>query len=451
MQPPAARNLTPRAHANGNMTNDGMNTLGYDAESHAVSSSGSLGSGTYTYDGNGLRVKKTSIVNGNSTTTVYIFSGSKVIAEYDNGAAPSAPSREYVYGGSALLAKIDSSGTKYYHQDHLSNRLVTSSTGATLAQMGHFPFGESWYNSSSDKLLFTSYERDAESGNDYAQARYYVNRLARFLSLDPLSGSASDPQSLNRFTYVKADPINGTDPSGRMKCFANCPGWGAIMGGGGGGDGDDTTYIVDGLVMPNSMNSFFSQMLSVGLGFAQCPQNTCSFVASTTGQIVQFQAFAGLAGAVNGYYAISGVGSLSYTVNQAGIAAARWGIWYESQTGSEVGGSLWCGYGVFSSTLQQPGQPGASSVLLDFGFSDIPNGTDPAGWWRAEAGESPSKDLIKIATVNAQFGTSFSLFTGDYGDPGSPVLFYNKNVNSGYECVLVGPMPPRGYDAPCPK
>jgi hypothetical protein len=61
---------------------------------------------------------------------VSIFSGSKVIAEYDNGVAVGSPSREYIYGGSALLAKIDSSGTKYYHQDHLSNRLVTSSTCA---------------------------------------------------------------------------------------------------------------------------------------------------------------------------------------------------------------------------------------------------------------------------------------------------------------------------------
>ena len=73
--------------ANGNMTNDGMNTLVYDAENHAVSGSGSLGSGTYTYDGNGLRVNKVS----GSATTVYVFSGSKVIAECDNCAAP--PSR----------------------------------------------------------------------------------------------------------------------------------------------------------------------------------------------------------------------------------------------------------------------------------------------------------------------------------------------------------------------
>jgi hypothetical protein len=39
-------------------------------------------SGTYTYDGNNLRVKKVS----GGTTTVYIFAGSKVIAEYQNGA-----------------------------------------------------------------------------------------------------------------------------------------------------------------------------------------------------------------------------------------------------------------------------------------------------------------------------------------------------------------------------
>src|SRR5208282_1806818 len=98
---------SPYAYAvNGNMTNDGSNTLVYDAENRATSATNSSASGAYTYDGNGLRVKKVS----GSTTTVYVFSGSKVIAEYDNGAAPTAPSREYVYGGSALLAKIDSSG-----------------------------------------------------------------------------------------------------------------------------------------------------------------------------------------------------------------------------------------------------------------------------------------------------------------------------------------------------
>jgi RHS repeat-associated protein len=193
----------------GNMTNDGANTLVYDGENRMTSSTGS-GAGTYTFDGNGLRVKKVS----GSTTTVYIFSGSKVIAEYDNGAGVTAPSREYMYSGGALLAKIDSSGTKYYHQDQLSNRLVTDSSGNISAQLGHYPLGESWYNSSNDKLAFTTYERDSESGNDYAMARFNASPLGRFLSPDLVAGNIADPQSLNRFSYTHNDPINLVDPSG---------------------------------------------------------------------------------------------------------------------------------------------------------------------------------------------------------------------------------------------
>jgi RHS repeat-associated protein len=204
--------------ANGNMTNDGNNTLVYDAENHVLSATNGGASGTYTYDGNSLRVKKAS----GSTTTVYIFAGSKVIAEYDNGAAVGSPSREYIYSGSSLLAKIDSSSTKYYHQDQLSNRVVTDSSGNTLEQLGHYPFGESWYNATNDKLLFTTYERDAESGNDYAMMRSYVNRLARFSSPDPLSGSTGSPQTLNRYAYTAGDPVDFTDPTGMILC-GNCP------------------------------------------------------------------------------------------------------------------------------------------------------------------------------------------------------------------------------------
>ncbi|HEV2521916.1 MAG TPA: RHS repeat-associated core domain-containing protein [Candidatus Acidoferrales bacterium] len=192
------------------MTNDGLNTITYDGEGRAVTASGGLGSGTYTYDGNGLRVKKVA----SSTTTVYIFSGAKVIAEYANGAAPSSPTREYVYAGGALLARIDSSGTNYYHQDHLSNRMVTNSSGSVVAEMGHFPFGESWYNATNDKLYFTTYEYDSESGNHYAMARYHVSRLGRLSSPDPLAGSTANPQSLNRYSYSINDPANLTDPSG---------------------------------------------------------------------------------------------------------------------------------------------------------------------------------------------------------------------------------------------
>jgi len=196
------------------MTNDGYNTLVYDGENRATSATNGSSSGAYAYDGNGIRIKKC-VPNCTSptTTTVYIFSGSKVVAEYVNGAAPTSPTREYLYSGSTLIAKIESSATNYYHQDHLSNRLVTNSSGTVAAQLGHFPFGESWYNATNDKLQFTTYERDAESGNDYAISRNYVNRLSRFSSSEAFGGSIGDIQSHNGYAYITNNPLNLIEPT----------------------------------------------------------------------------------------------------------------------------------------------------------------------------------------------------------------------------------------------
>lgn len=198
--------------ASGNMTNDGLNTLTYDAENRVVSTSGSLGSGTYVYDGNGLRVEKT--VSG--ATGVYVFSGTKVIAEYAAGAAPTSPTTEYIYSGADLIGEISGSTLTYVHPDHLSVRLLTSSSGGVIGQQGHYPFGESWYSqNTTTKWQFTSYERDSESGNDYALERTYINRLGCFSSPDPLTASAIDnPQLWGRYSYVVNDPVDLMDQFG---------------------------------------------------------------------------------------------------------------------------------------------------------------------------------------------------------------------------------------------
>ena len=154
---------------------------------------------TYTYDGAGLRLKK--VAGG--TTTRYIFSGTKVVAEYVNGAAVGSPTREYIYSGAALLATLEGGATTFHHQDHLLVRVNTNSSGNEAGQQGNFPFGEPWYTTSSTtKWRFTSYERDSESANDYAIFRYHSNRLGRFMTPDPLASSVADPQSLNRYAYV---------------------------------------------------------------------------------------------------------------------------------------------------------------------------------------------------------------------------------------------------------
>ena len=95
-------------------------------------------------------------------------------------------------------------------------RLATDANGNVLSQEGTFPFGEQWYQSGSgNEWVFTSYDRDSESGLDYALARYYDSRTGTFCSADPLAGDPSDPQSWNRYPYGRDDPIDITDPSGQ--------------------------------------------------------------------------------------------------------------------------------------------------------------------------------------------------------------------------------------------
>ncbi len=146
-----------------------------------------------------------------------------MIAEYENGALPANPTREYIYSGSQLLATIEGSVTKYHHADHLSVRVSTDAAGTKIGEQWHLPFGESWQESGGTKWKFTSYERDGESTLDYAMFRYDSTRLGRFMTPDPIAGSIADPQSLNRYSYARNDPVNLVDPFGLI---TTCHVWG---------------------------------------------------------------------------------------------------------------------------------------------------------------------------------------------------------------------------------
>lgn len=177
-------------------------------QAQQVASPNTLTSSTYFGP---LRIKRAV----GATTTRYLYSGSKPIAEYVNGST--TPSKEYIYAGSTLLATVAGTSTTYHHPDHLSNRAETDATGAVVRTAGHFPYGESWYESSSDPMKFTSYARDSatgESGLDYAMFRQFNPGQGRFMSADLLAGSLAAPQSLNRYSYAGSNPINLKDPLG---------------------------------------------------------------------------------------------------------------------------------------------------------------------------------------------------------------------------------------------
>lgn len=101
--------------AAGNLTRDTYSaaavTRTYDAENRMTSETtyNSVVSGTYLYDGDGRRVKRT--VGGVETWQVYGLGG-ELIAEYAQNGSPATPQKEYGYrnGQSLITATVSSGG-----------------------------------------------------------------------------------------------------------------------------------------------------------------------------------------------------------------------------------------------------------------------------------------------------------------------------------------------------
>jgi RHS repeat-associated protein len=67
---------------------------------------------------------------------------------------------------------------------------------------------------------YTGEQADTETGLIYLRSRYYDPEIGRFISRDPFTGFDTNPQSLNRYTYVHNNPVRYADPSGRVAWYA---------------------------------------------------------------------------------------------------------------------------------------------------------------------------------------------------------------------------------------
>lgn len=140
-----------------------------------------------------------------------------MIAEYTSTTAATwTLSAEYIYAGGRPVAKVVSGTTSYYHQDRLSTRLITNSSGAVTGTASNYAYGVESGSSGSEssKRRFASYERDSDTDTDYAVNRQYNQNLGRFTRPDPIQGRTLVPQSLNRYSYSLSDPVNLADPLG---------------------------------------------------------------------------------------------------------------------------------------------------------------------------------------------------------------------------------------------
>jgi RHS repeat-associated protein len=215
----------------------GTRSFSYDGENRLIAATepntGAIG---YGYDGEGRRVWKT--VGEKTTWFVYDAQG-QLAAEY--GEAAAAPC-------TTCFVTVDWLG---------STRLVTDGAKAVQRGIDYLPFGEEIENGHNGRTAgvyglgvngsasypgaadgvtarFTGKERDAETGLDYFLARYYSPAQGRFTSpdewaggiVDPFTGrqlgqpgplpysDISDPQTLNKYAYVRNSPLRYVDPDG---------------------------------------------------------------------------------------------------------------------------------------------------------------------------------------------------------------------------------------------
>jgi len=258
--------------AAGNVTSDGTNAYVYDAEGRICAVENLLATSVtaYYYDASGTRVAKGTptaatlpvssqacnpATNGFTLTAEYLLDqGGNQVTELNNqvpltGTQTVAWAHSNVWSGAHLSATYDmddecnqttgvctwTPALHFHLSDPLGTRRVqidpngTAPYGMIESFSQSLPYGDAqvvnfWDPNSGDTLLsaddatehhFTGKERDAESGNDYFEARYYGSTMGRFLSPDDDSGQEpSDPQSLNLYPYVRNNPLTHTDPSG---------------------------------------------------------------------------------------------------------------------------------------------------------------------------------------------------------------------------------------------
>jgi RHS repeat-associated protein len=74
-------------------------------------------------------------------------------------------------------------------------------------------------NTAQTNLLYCGEQYDSASSQYYLRARYYNPANGLFNQLDPYAGNMQDPQSLHKYLYCHANPVNGIDMSGLFADF----------------------------------------------------------------------------------------------------------------------------------------------------------------------------------------------------------------------------------------
>jgi RHS repeat-associated protein len=171
------------------------------------------------YDGDGNRVSES--IGG--TTTKFLVDDHnptglpQVLDEIVSGAV----TRTYAYGRQRISENQLISGTwtpSFYGYDgHGNVRFLTNSSGVVTDSYDYDAFGMPIKTSgtTANAFLYSGERLDSNIGLYDLRARYLNHATGRFWSRDPIEGKKCCGLSWNPYIYVKQNPVNAIDPTGR--------------------------------------------------------------------------------------------------------------------------------------------------------------------------------------------------------------------------------------------
>jgi RHS repeat-associated protein len=225
----AASNVTARTGPSATFSYDAANRLTSDGARNFVWSAADQlvqrGADTFSYDALGRMTAAT--VGG--TTRTYAYDGDGLLRTRSQGATTTSflydpalattpllqAGSERIVHGLAPLYRVHANGKfDAFVRDGLGSiRLEVSGSGKLTSAFDYTAYGALNGSPPMPLLGFTGELHDP-SGLIYLRARWYDPSVGRLTTIDPMSGSAGTPASLNRYGYAAASPTVNTDPSG---------------------------------------------------------------------------------------------------------------------------------------------------------------------------------------------------------------------------------------------
>jgi len=147
----------------------------------------------------GLRAEKT-VISGTTTWKDHLQAGGRMTGQRSKVGAAAATFQHFVL-------------------DHLGSVAVTTDAeGNNVCRLRYDPWGKRVGSAACSPTTrgFTDHEMIDAWGLVNMNARVYDATLGRFMSVDPITATQFDPQSLNKYSYVSNNPLRFIDPTGMV-------------------------------------------------------------------------------------------------------------------------------------------------------------------------------------------------------------------------------------------